>query len=196
MSLLWELIDGFPEQVVPREAFFHDRNQRAILNFNYAPFAGEWSIRYVNQIVRDYRIDVAGGVSCPRENQAGSLMLGLNQEDRGAVEALFLVHGHPLEAADPLAARAMACVALPLCGLALIDAERVLPDRLGDIRDALSRHGLEGRSLLFRMTGCANGCARPYTAELALVGQTGRATSSSWAAIRKAPAWLSPWPTR
>lgn len=102
------------------------------------------------------------------------ILLGINPEDRGAVEALFLVHGQPLQAADPLAARAMACVALPLCGLALIDAERVLPDRLGDIRDALFRQGLEGRSLLFRMTGCANGCARPYTAELALVGQTGK----------------------
>ena len=102
------------------------------------------------------------------------ILLGLKPEDRGAVEALFLVHGHPLETADPLAARAMACVALPLCGLALIDAERVLPDRLADIRTALSRQGLEGRSLLFRMTGCANGCARPYTAELALVGQTGK----------------------
>jgi sulfite reductase beta subunit-like hemoprotein len=48
------------------------------------------------------------------------ILLGLNPDDRGAVEALFLVHGQPLEAADPLAARAMACVALPLCGLALI----------------------------------------------------------------------------
>ncbi|NWJ40264.1 MAG: NADPH-dependent assimilatory sulfite reductase hemoprotein subunit [Geothrix sp.] len=102
------------------------------------------------------------------------ILLGLNPEVRGEVEALFLSHGHPLEAADPLAARAMACVALPLCGLALIDAERVLPDRLADIRAALGRRGLADRSLLFRMTGCANGCARPYTAELALVGQTGK----------------------
>jgi len=102
------------------------------------------------------------------------ILLGLRPGDRDAVEALFLAHGQPLEAADPLAARAMACVALPLCGLALIEAERVLPDRLGDIRGALARHGLAGRSLLFRMTGCANGCARPYTAELALVGQTGK----------------------
>jgi len=102
------------------------------------------------------------------------ILLGLRLEDQGAVEALFLTHGQPLEATDPLATRAMACVALPLCGLALIDAERVLPDRLGDIRAALTRQGLAGRSLLFRMTGCANGCARPYTAELALVGQTGK----------------------
>jgi sulfite reductase beta subunit-like hemoprotein len=102
------------------------------------------------------------------------ILLGLKPEDRGGIEALFLVHGHPIEAPDPLAARAMACVALPLCGLALIDAERVLPDRLEDIRAALQRQSLGDRSLLFRMTGCANGCARPYTAELALVGQTGK----------------------
>jgi sulfite reductase beta subunit-like hemoprotein len=102
------------------------------------------------------------------------ILLGLRREDRSAVEQLFERHGQPLQAADPLAARAMACVALPLCGLALIDAERVLPDRLADIRSALARQGLSGRSLLFRMTGCANGCARPYTAELALVGQTSK----------------------
>jgi sulfite reductase beta subunit-like hemoprotein len=100
------------------------------------------------------------------------ILLGLQPEDRGAVEALFLVHGQPLEAVDALASRAMACVALPLCGLAFNEAERVLPDMLSVVRNALTRQGLEGRSLIFRMTGCANGCARPYTAELALVGQT------------------------
>lgn len=102
------------------------------------------------------------------------ILMGLKQEDRAAVEALFRTHGHPLEAADPLASRAMACVALPLCGLALTEAERAMPDFLATVRAALARRGLEGRSLIFRVTGCANGCARPYTAELALVGQTAK----------------------
>ena len=102
------------------------------------------------------------------------ILLGLKPEDRSWVEAILARHGQPLEALDPLASRAMACVALPLCGLALAEAERVLPDFLGEIRSALARQGLAGRSLVFRMTGCANGCARPYTAELALVGQTAK----------------------
>lgn len=100
------------------------------------------------------------------------ILLGLRPEDRAPVEALFASHGQPLQAIDALAARAMACVALPLCGLALTEGERALPDFLTMIRAALERQGLAGRSLVFRVTGCANGCARPYTAELALVGQT------------------------
>jgi sulfite reductase beta subunit-like hemoprotein len=102
------------------------------------------------------------------------ILLGLRPEDQALVEAVLARHGQPLEALDPLTSRAMACVALPLCGLALTEAERVLPDFLGEIRGALARQGLGGRSLIFRMTGCANGCARPYTAELALVGQTAK----------------------
>jgi sulfite reductase beta subunit-like hemoprotein len=102
------------------------------------------------------------------------ILLGLAREDRPAVEALFRKHGHALEAVDPLAARAMACVALPLCGLALTEAERAMPDFLGQVRSALARQGLAGRTLIFRVTGCANGCVRPYTSELALVGQTSK----------------------
>ena len=102
------------------------------------------------------------------------ILLGLQPGDRRLVEAIFALHGQPLEATDPLASRAMACVALPLCGLALTDAERLLPDFLAELRGALARQGLQGRSLVFRMTGCANGCARPYTAELALVGQSAK----------------------
>jgi sulfite reductase beta subunit-like hemoprotein len=100
------------------------------------------------------------------------ILLGLRPEDRALVEAVFDRHGQPLEAIDPLAARAMACVALPLCGLAITEGERALPAFLDQIRNALARQKLQDRSLVFRVTGCANGCARPYTAELALVGQT------------------------
>lgn len=102
------------------------------------------------------------------------LLLGLGADTREAVEAIFQRHGHPVVSVDPLAERALACVALPLCGLALTEAERVLPDFLVELRGALERQGLAGRHLIFRVTGCANGCARTYTAELALVGQTAK----------------------
>jgi len=73
--------------------------------------------------------------------------------------------------ADPLARRALACVALPLCGLAITEGERGMPDVLQFLREALVRHGRLERAPVFRLTGCPNGCARTYSAELALVGQ-------------------------
>ncbi len=64
---------------------------------------------------------------------------------------------------------ALACPALPLCGLAMTEAERTLPEILKRIDNQLNRLGIE-QSILIRITGCPNGCARPYMAELALVG--------------------------
>ncbi len=65
----------------------------------------------------------------------------------------------------------MACPALPTCGLALAEAERYLPDLVDLIQAELEQHGLEDERFTVRMTGCPNGCARPYTADLAFVGR-------------------------
>ncbi len=73
------------------------------------------------------------------------------------------------EAPSPLARHAMACPALPTCGLAITESERILPNVL-DRLDALLRKLEIDKSVLVRMTGCPNGCARPYMAELGLVG--------------------------
>ncbi len=67
---------------------------------------------------------------------------------------------------------AMACVALPTCGLALAESERYLPDLVGRLEDALDRFGLREDEITIRMTGCPNGCARPYVSEIGLVGRT------------------------
>ena len=69
----------------------------------------------------------------------------------------------------PLARHAIACPALPTCGLAITEAERILPDVLDRLDALLQKLGID-QSVLVRMTGCPNGCARPYMAELALVG--------------------------
>ena len=72
---------------------------------------------------------------------------------------------------DPLEAGSMACPALPLCGLAIAEAERALPDINIRIRSVLDRLGFDkNESFVVRMTGCPNGCARPYNAELGFVG--------------------------
>jgi sulfite reductase (NADPH) hemoprotein beta-component len=65
----------------------------------------------------------------------------------------------------------MACVALPTCGLALAESERYLPDLVSALERRLSAHGLAEDDIVIRMTGCPNGCARPYLAEVGLVGK-------------------------
>jgi len=71
---------------------------------------------------------------------------------------------------DPIDQLSIACPALPLCGLAIGEAERGLPDVNRRLRALLVRLGLPDESILVRMTGCPNGCARPYMAELGFVG--------------------------
>jgi sulfite reductase (ferredoxin) len=72
---------------------------------------------------------------------------------------------------DPLERGSMACPALPLCGLAIAEAERGLPDVNARMRALMDKLGLPPtESFVVRMTGCPNGCARPYTAELGFVG--------------------------
>jgi sulfite reductase (NADPH) hemoprotein beta-component len=65
----------------------------------------------------------------------------------------------------------MACVALPTCGLALAESERYLPDLLTALDERLAAFGLSADDIVIRMTGCPNGCARPYLAEIGLVGK-------------------------
>ena len=73
------------------------------------------------------------------------------------------------ESPDPIARHAMACPATTLCGLAMTEAERFLPDLLERLNNQLKRLEIS-KPILIRVTGCPNGCARPYMAELALVG--------------------------
>lgn len=65
----------------------------------------------------------------------------------------------------------MACVALPTCGLALAESERYLPDLLGELEAVMRENGLERENITIRMTGCPNGCSRPYIGEIGLVGR-------------------------
>jgi sulfite reductase (NADPH) hemoprotein beta-component len=65
----------------------------------------------------------------------------------------------------------MACPALPTCGLALAESERVFPALIAKIEAGQAAAGIAGEELVVRMTGCPNGCARPYNAEIGLVGK-------------------------
>ena len=94
-------------------------------------------------------------------------------EARAQVEALLAAHGLESDpaGATPLARDALACVALPTCGLAMAEAERYLPDLLAALQPLLDRHGLREAPIGLRISGCPNGCSRPYLAEIALVGR-------------------------
>jgi sulfite reductase (NADPH) hemoprotein beta-component len=65
----------------------------------------------------------------------------------------------------------LACVALPTCGLALAESERYLPSLVTALEERLAAHDLAQSEITIRMTGCPNGCARPYLAEVGLVGK-------------------------
>jgi sulfite reductase (NADPH) hemoprotein beta-component len=73
--------------------------------------------------------------------------------------------------ATALRRNAMACVALPTCGLALAESERYLPSLVTALEERLNLRGLAEDEITIRMTGCPNGCARPYIAEIGLVGK-------------------------
>eukprot|EP01038_Epipyxis_sp_PR26KG_P006936 gene6936-9490_t len=75
-----------------------------------------------------------------------------------------------IENVDPLVRKSMACPALPLCGLAVTEAERRMPTWMANMRSLLNKLNMKEENLITRMTGCPNGCARPYMAEIGLVG--------------------------
>lgn len=100
------------------------------------------------------------------------LLVNLQPEDRAGVDGILREHGvtHQ-QALSRTRLAAMACPALPTCGLALAESERALPDLLTRIEGLLKEVGLQNEEIIVRMTGCPNGCARPYMAEIAFVGK-------------------------
>ena len=101
------------------------------------------------------------------------VIAGVPATQRARIDALVAQHGLDAgnRAATALARAAMACVALPTCGLAMAEAERYLPDFAARLQPLLERHGLADAPILLRISGCPNGCSRPYLAEIALVGK-------------------------
>jgi len=87
---------------------------------------------------------------------------------KAAIDTLLRQHG--LTEPGVLRRNAMACVALPTCGLALAESERYLPELITALEAEYERCGLRDDEIMIRMTGCPNGCARPYLAEIGLVG--------------------------
>jgi sulfite reductase (NADPH) hemoprotein beta-component len=118
-------------------------------------------------------LDAAGGESEFRLTANQNLLIAnLDDTQRAAIDALigeYALDTH--RSASPLRKAALACVALPTCGLAMAEAERYLPAFVDRLEARLATHGLDGADLHLRISGCPNGCSRPYLAEIALVGK-------------------------
>lgn len=109
-----------------------------------------------------------GGIHLtPNQN---AIVANVAAKDRDAIERLAAEHGL-MPPAGGLRRNAMACVALPTCGLALAESERYLPHLVSALEARLAAHDLAADDIVIRMTGCPNGCARPYLAEIGVVGK-------------------------
>jgi sulfite reductase (NADPH) hemoprotein beta-component len=118
-------------------------------------------------------LDADGGASefrlTPNQNL---LIANLDDGQRASIDRLIAEYALDTHlAASPLRKAALACVALPTCGLAMSEAERYLPAFVDRLEQRMAEHGLDGADLHLRISGCPNGCSRPYLAEIALVGK-------------------------
>ena len=105
--------------------------------------------------------------------QQNVILTRVPASQKARVEALLAEHGVPLsEAISNTLRHSMACPAYPTCGLAVAESERVLPSLIRRIETLVAGLGLAGERISYRMTGCPNGCARPYLGDVGFVGTT------------------------
>jgi len=100
------------------------------------------------------------------------IISNVSADDREEITELLREFGiENSQQATSLRLHSMACVAFPTCALAMAESERYLPSLIDRIDERLEAHGLRDEAMTIRMTGCPNGCARPYIAEIGLVGK-------------------------
>jgi sulfite reductase (ferredoxin) len=120
----------------------------------------------LREIVARFRVDP---ILMPSQD---IILSEIQPDDRDAITTILREHSVRLgEDILPAERWALACPALPTCGLALTEAERVRDDIVAAIEGSLAHYGLEHERLSIRITGCPNGCARPYTGDIGIVGR-------------------------
>ena len=105
---------------------------------------------------------------------------------RGRLDAQRVRHPAARHALAWPSSWSMSCPAIPTCGLAITESERALPGVIDQLETVLADLGLAGEPISVRMTGCPNGCARPYQSEVGIVGRGGTSTRSTSAATASA----------
>lgn len=122
----------------------------------------------LREVVRRVRCDVR------LTTQQDVLLANITTADRPTVDALLADHGIPRAEALGLVRRwSLSCPAIPTCPLAISESERALPEIVDQLQGALTALGLGDEPISVRMTGCPNGCARPYQSEVGIVGRSG-----------------------
>ncbi|MEW8078462.1 MAG: assimilatory sulfite reductase (NADPH) hemoprotein subunit [Candidatus Thiodiazotropha endolucinida] len=99
------------------------------------------------------------------------IVAGVPEGQKATIEGIARRHDLLAEGRSPTRLASIACVALPTCPQAMAEAERFFPELLQTIEEIADRHGIDRQAIVMRMTGCPNGCARPYVAEIGLVGK-------------------------
>ena len=127
-------------------------------------------VRYrtgLRKIVEELRLEVR------LTAQQNVILAGIAPADRARVDELLAEHGIAAVDSLPRALRySMACPAIPTCGLAVAEAERALPGLVRQLAAMLNELGLADERVSFRMSGCPNGCSRPYLGDVGFVGTT------------------------
>ena len=119
----------------------------------------------LREIVQKYRLEVR--LTC----QQNLYLSGIKDADRSQIAALLDEYGiAEAQSLPPVLRHAMACPALPTCALAITESERIMPEVVAEIQTELNDAGLGSQIVDLRTSGCPNGCSRPYTAEIGIVG--------------------------
>jgi sulfite reductase (NADPH) hemoprotein beta-component len=176
-------VEGFKKELESRIGFdllpaqpfkFSERNDRFGWEQNHQ---GKWfyTLFVEHGVVKPYQkqflyelaqLKISNFIFSGNQN----LILGeINNDDKSKFEALLVAHDIEKQV-SALRKSSMACVALPTCPLALAEAQRYLPELVTKIEPLLEKHGLTEDEISIRMTGCPNGCGRPYVAELGFIG--------------------------
>lgn len=113
----------------------------------------------------------AGGVTFALTGNQNVIICNVGARQKARIEATLKSHGVVIAASSGLRRNSISCVALPTCGLALAESERFLPELITTLESSLDKAGLRNDDIVIRMTGCPNGCGRPYVAEIGLVGR-------------------------
>jgi sulfite reductase (ferredoxin) len=113
------------------------------------------------------------GVRCRLTPMQSLIFCDLESSERSNIERILIDHGVKLaHDLSPLRRLSIACPAFPTCGLSITESERVMPQLISQIESELQRLGLPNERIATHMTGCPNGCARPYTPDIGFVGKT------------------------
>jgi sulfite reductase (NADPH) hemoprotein beta-component len=113
----------------------------------------------------------AGGVTFAVTGNQNIIICNVGAKQKTKIEAILKSHGIAIATSSGLRRNSISCVSLPTCGLALAESERFLPELITALEGSLDKAGLRNDDIVIRMTGCPNGCGRPYMAEIGFVGR-------------------------